>query len=323
MNTLRRFTDFVLSKRWPTMTIVFVTGFIPFLSSFNMVLMSIAPLFSSLGLLMIGLVTLRKGAYEGSLMALAALSSAVILYLLSNVTMNEANLALIALGLVGSIIFAIWGLSVVLRRYSSWGLVFDIVLIVSIIGIFLLHVFVPNIQAWWIENITAFFNQSSELMNQNETNPLTSDQERSVIKYISMFATGLLVTVILLYNVLLHLLFSRWWQAYIFNPGGLRMELHQIRMGYISGILFILVYVLGMWGYPLGIDCLPVLYACFFFAGLSLIHCLIQPLKKRWLWLLLAYIVIILSIRQSVVLVSFMAMLDTWLDIRRRFRRVA
>ena len=164
------------------------------------------------------------------------------------------------------------------------------------------------------------FNSCSK---QNETNALTPAQEQYVIKYISMFATGLLVAVILVYNVLLHLVFARWWQAYIFNPGGLKIELHQIRMSRVSGLLFIVVYALWAWQYPVGVDGIPILYACFFFAGLSLIHWFMQPLKKRWLWLLLTYIVIILSIRQSIGLISFLAMLDAWLDIRKRFPGVA
>jgi uncharacterized protein YybS (DUF2232 family) len=118
----------------------------------------------------------------------------------------------------------------------------------------------------------------------------------------------------------LQLVLARWWQGIIFNPGGLSKELLMIRLSYIAGGAFLLGLVLSYWGSALIVDVMPVFYLVFGLAGFSLLHCVAKNKKASWFWLALFYIVITVN-PMAVILVAMIALLDTWLDFRKRFQK--
>ncbi len=107
----------------------------------------------------------------------------------------------------------------------------------------------------------------------------------------------------------------------MFNPGGLRKELHQIRLSYVTGMLFVIGMALSYFGNLVALDVMPVLFLTFFVAGLSLLHYLIAPHHFAWALLMVGYVAIIWLFPASVVIVSLIAFFDTALNIRQRFKR--
>src|SRR5438445_7459400 len=109
---LRRFTDFVLRSRLHAMGAAFA--------------LSLVPLFgASIGILIAAFVTLRKGAFEGTLVLCAVMAPYLLSYAMSE-SESQSQLLLIATATVIAINILTWLLAVVLRRYSNWNIVIEV-----------------------------------------------------------------------------------------------------------------------------------------------------------------------------------------------------
>ena len=143
--------------------------------------------------------------------------------------------------------------------------------------------------------------------------------------------TGLLICCI--DNALLQLL-TRWWQALMFNPEGLRAELHSIRLSYVAGAIFVIAMVLAYFRNEIALDTMPIFYLVFFAAAWSLLHYWAATMKSPLFWLVLAYFMLALLFvldivnltatwffQCVIVMVSVVALLDIGLDFRKRLKR--
>ena len=83
---LRRFTDFVLQNRLQAMATAFITAFIPVIGSIS--------------ILIAALVTLRKGAYEGALVAVAATLPYIISYFTAIPAADQVQMAVAMLAIL-------------------------------------------------------------------------------------------------------------------------------------------------------------------------------------------------------------------------------
>jgi len=227
-------------------------------------------------------------------------------------------LGVLKIALLGNVL--IWLFAVLLRQYSNWSFVLEAAVLVGVIGVGLAHLLHPDLQGWWEQALGSYFSQTSGMVDALKA---TSDQslqeiQAGVIASIKTYATGFLA-VSILFNVLLQLIVARWWQSALFNPGGLRKELYQIRLGYLTAGLFVLLVLLGYFKSALALDEIPIFYAAFGMAGLSLIHYLIGSyLSLNWFWLALVYLGIIVLFPLSMVAIAIIALFDTGLDFRKR-----
>jgi hypothetical protein len=297
---LRRFTDFILKGRLRSIGTAFVIAFIPVIGSIS--------------LLIAGLVTLRKNAFEGALVTLAASVPLVIQYALTPA--DEKTLFFIgmaALGLVGNAL--LWFFAVLLRRYNNWNLVLEVGLLIGMLGVVAAHILYPDIQGWWIKQLTDYLNT----LKMQAISGIEEIQAQMV--HSAKFITGFLAVSLIL-NILLQLLMARWWLVALFQPGGLHYELQHVRLSYIASGLFVVLVVLSFFKLGLVLDLLPVLFAIFAVAGLSLAHYLINLVRHvTWLWLGLVYLIIIILPEYSIVALAILALFDTWLDFRKRADR--
>lgn len=307
MSILRRCTDFVLQNRLQAMGVAFIISYIPLLGS--------------VAILIAGLVTLRKGAFEGLLVVIAA----TLPYLLKYYTgfgggVIESEIAVI--GLVLSLVsnMLVWVFAIVLRRYNNWNTVLEYAVLLGLVVIGLVHILYPDIQAWWATQLTRYFDKTTAMVSG--LNATSADAQSDVINLIKGYATGFVV-VSLLFNVLLQLVLARWWQAVIFNPGGLRKELYQIRLSRVMGGLFIVGFALSWIGNDIVMDMMPLLYSIFCAAGLSFAHYYFSTKKNVWVWLLILYLLLIWLFPLSIVIIAFIALFDVWVDLRKRFVRPA
>lgn len=297
---LRRFTDFILQSRLHSMGTAFV--------------LSILPFGGTVSILIVGLVTLRKGMYEGSLVLLA--STLPYVFLLMRPT-GETQLVFNMVGLVIISNILTWLFAVVLCKYSNWNFTLELAVMLGIIVVGMTHVFYPNLQDWWGMQVTRYLSNSSAMLEITKSQDISSKTQAQVVDVIKKYATSFLTTMVLL-NALLQLLVARWWQAAMFNPGGLRIELHHIRLGYVTGVIFAVGLLLSCLGNSIVIDMMPILYLTFFAAGLSLIHALASLTKAAWIWLGVVYVVVLLLFPYSVPLLAMLALIDTWVDFRKK-----
>lgn len=311
MSTLRRFTNFVLQGRIFACAIAFILAFIPIIGSVS--------------ILIAGLVTLRKGAFEGALVFLAATVPYVLSYYNATPVTADINLAAIAF-----IIFTIsnslmWFLACLLRRYSSWSFVLDWAMLLAVLAIGMIHFLYPDIKDWWGQQLTEYFSKTTAMMRDIQPNAeaIPAVVQGQIVSAIKVYATGLLFAS-MLFNALVQLLIARWWQAIIFNPGELRKELLSIRLSYIAGLVFFIIFPLAHWGNEIAMDVIPVVYLVFSAAGLSIIHCLLAK-RMRALGIVFLYIGLIGAIlfpggiNVVALLFSLVGFFDIGINFRKRF----
>lgn len=115
----------------------------------------------------------------------------------------------------------------------------------------------------------------------------------------------------------LALMLARWWQAMLYNPGGFREEMWSLRLPAVLTVALVAVMLLvGQLGEVYrfwGVMCLSPLIA----AGLSLVHGVVGRLALGRVWLVVFYIALLLLGPLWAVLI-LAAIVDSWIDIRRR-----
>lgn len=305
MSTLRRTTDFVLQSPLQAMGVALVFSCLPWLGS--------------IGILIAGLVTLRKGAQEGLYVLIAATLPYVAKYYAFP---SGSELAFIGLMLTVVNNTLIWLFAIVLRRYGNWSVVLEYALLLGVVVIGVIHLLYPDVSSWWAHQMNQYLTQTSEMINGAGT-PAT-DTQMQMIDFMKGYATGFIV-ISLLFNVLLQLVLARWWQAVVFNPGGLQKELHSIHLSHVVGFVFLIGIALSwLINNETVTDMAPLLYSIFCAAGLSLAHFYFNRKKKNvWVWLIILYLLLIWLFPLSIVLMAIIGFIDVWVDFRKKWVRPA
>jgi len=162
---------------------------------------SVIPLFSWVSVVIMALVTLRKGAQEG-LMILACFS-------LSTWTMLQFGHVSPIIGytsLLGGLV--VWGQACLLRQRQSWSLVLEVTVVVAVLVIGLVHLFIGDVQAWWQMHLSSLL----QGMNQRLQLPMSQADVAALVAFMARIFTGLQALSVL-FNALINLLFARGCQA--------------------------------------------------------------------------------------------------------------
>ncbi|WP_280546078.1 hypothetical protein [Halomonas sp. 11-S5] len=111
---------------------------------------------------------------------------------------------------------------------------------------------------------------------------------------------------------------ARGWQAGLYNPGGFRAEFHGLRLA--PRELAVLV-VLGVLGAALELPALGMLaWVPLLVAGIALVHGFIGLKGMNGLWLV-AFYVLLITTWPMILIVLFVAFIDTFADFRGRLAR--
>ncbi len=113
---------------------------------------------------------------------------------------------------------------------------------------------------------------------------------------------------------------ARSWQAGLYNPGGFRKEFHAFRLSPVVAVLCAVTMVVGPF---LGLNSMLLGWAGgmpLLVAGLALIHGLVGRKNLNGQWLVLFYIALVLTAPSLMILLVFLAFVDSWLDIRGRIK---
>lgn len=304
---LNRFTNYLLSHRWQAIFFTFIITFIPVLGI--------------VGILIAAFVTLCKGAIEGAILTIAATIPYLGSFYLSK--NPEAALPIVVWAGVGVAILSnilTWIFAVMLRREVSWSVILQIATLFGVLVVSVVHLIYPEVATWWGDQLQSYYNHAQALLKNNGA--AGQDTQIETINITKQYATGLMMAAIL-FNAILQLVVARWWQAIIYTPGSLRKELHAVRLSKLAGLLFIISLVFSYLGNRVVLDIMPILYLLFASAGLSLIHYLFGQLQTNtaWFWLSILYIAILFSLPVSLILISAFALLDIWLNIRKRYKK--
>jgi hypothetical protein len=118
-----------------------------------------------------------------------------------------------------------------------------------------------------------------------------------------------------LMETLLALLLARYWQAGLYNPGGLKAEMHQLRFTAQEAVALIVAVALALFLQPAAMMLFGI---PFIFAGLAFMHGIVAKLKLGGQWLVALYIAMLPFNQIIVPLLVLIVLVDSFVDIRSR-----
>lgn len=256
------------------------------------------PMFFWVGAAVVGLVTLRRGARDGFVVMLWAALPALVLAWFGEIMPLAA--------LAGTALLA-W----LLRLTASWPWTLCGAALLGLVLSAGLHLGGGE----YLAEVEKMFVTLFEGVAREARDPAAAAALRAptAVEIAGMF--GVMHSATLVICVAL----ARWWQALLYNPGGLRAELHALRLGgaQVIGLLgaAALLYRLGpgfqVWAWmPL----VPLVVA-----GMGLVHALAAGRAGAgWLGLMYAALLVLPPVKHLLVV---LAAVDGWLDLRRRLVR--
>jgi hypothetical protein len=252
------------------------------------------PMFFWVGAAVIGLVTLRRGLRDGFVVTL------------------WASLPALGLAWLGEILpLAALGGTLVLAGLLRWSMSWTWVLCGAALLGLMLSALLASVASEYLAEIEKIFAAFFEGMaKQADPSAMAAIRAPTGVEIAGMF--GLMHSATLVVCLVL----ARWWQAQLYNPGGLRAELHALRLApaQVVGLMVVaaLLYQMGpdfrVWAWmPL----VPLLVA-----GIGLVHALcVGRAGSGWLGLFWAALLMLPPVKQIVVV---LAVVDGLLNVRRR-----
>ena len=244
----------------------------------------------------VALVTLRRGSLDGMIILLWALLPALAALWISD--MGPLMPVVTLVGLIVTLVVAL-----MLRGDSGWPKSLMGLIGVSALSGLAMAQTIPDP----VQGVTQALGEMFEQMQAQ------APEGSALVAPTETFVVGLIAYVIAV-SSFLSLLLARWWQAMLYNPGGLQSEFHQLRLTPIAGVTCFLAAFYcwnqgidyqhwgGLFGFPLVV------------AAAALAHGVVKARQMSGQWLILFYVVLVFA--SPVVMV--LALVDTWTDFRSR-----
>lgn len=251
------------------------------------VLLGLVPLVNLLSPVVVGLVMLRKGLNEASVILAFAL------------------LPLAAWAMIGDfvpiiLLFGISGLALLLRESESWEFT-----LLAAVGVGIAIEIYLRLQPALLD---VLIQQLEVYLQNNGLQEMQMEEVRSVL----ISAIG---AVYMFLSIAL-LMLARYLQASLYNPGGFQQEFHLLRIE--QKVAFLLIALMLLASFEIVIPESWVLYFAvpMLFAGIGLVHGLAKQQNLSSMWLIAFYALLMLPV--AIQLVVLAALVDSWYDFRSR-----
>lgn len=274
------------------------------------IIFALLPLFGLLANAAIALVTLRKNWQEGLLLTLiGSIAIAIFTYI------EQQNISFgffIAWIQWAPIVLFAW----ILNQTVSWQMTLQALLGISIFGVLLLRILIPDLTVFWLELFNSTMQAAPSASSEEQANIATIQQR---VQQIAPLITGIIIAMSSVV-VTISLLIARYWQAQLYNPGGFGEELRELRIGKPSAIVVLALVITALlteadWAMEL----LFCGVAVFLFQGIALVHALVKLRDMRQLWLIAMYILLVLLNFHMAVILAAVGIIDSFADFRRQF----
>ena len=246
----------------------------------------------------IGLVTLRKGAAEGFIVSLWVILPLLLSYMFSASSPFMAvvsGVALINMALVANAhrVTADWNFSLGIATLSG-------VVLVCLAGLLF--------QA----EMNDFVNELEEM--------LATASEQSGQTMLVLTRNGFLAFVawVVIFNTVIGLVLSRWWQALLYNPGGFQEEFHMVRLSPKLSLVCLTIFIAGLalggnYQLWLRLASIPLLIG-----GLAIVHYVVQHKGFGRQVLVVMYVGLFLFGPVLMVLLGALGAADSVMNFRTR-----
>ncbi|MDD9890268.1 MAG: hypothetical protein OXU30_08005 [Gammaproteobacteria bacterium] len=250
-------------------------------------LLGLIPVFNLLSPVIVGLVMLRKGIQE-----------AAFVFAWGILPLGAWALAGDYVPLI--MLFGISGLAWLLRETESW----EFTLLAAILIGLAVEVYL-RIQPAVLD---AVFQQFQPYFEQNNIQGIDNEQLRETM-------TSMIGAVYMFLAIVLTML-ARWMQATLFNPGGFRQEIHQLRIEQKVALLLIGFMLLASFGVLIPSSWIVYFILPLVFSGIGLVHAVVAKRNLSVMVLLAFYVLLMLPLVLQ--LVVLLALIDSWYDFRSR-----
>lgn len=242
---------------------------------------------------LVALTTLRHGLTAGTRILAVAFLGGLVSWQLSGLPLSLVVLVLSAL------------LALVLRESLSWS---RTLLVGAVLGV----VLAALAQAMFGMQFSAVIDSIQSAVAVNGSDSVEwrlLEAAKSVAGYLVMSSQFL--------ETILAVLLGRYWQAGLYNPGGLKAEMHQLRFT-VQEVVALTIAVIA--AFVLQPAALMLFGIPLIVVGMATMHGIVAKLKLGGQWLVALYIALILFNQIIVPLLIMLVLVDTFFDIRSRIR---
>jgi hypothetical protein len=118
-------------------------------------------------------------------------------------------------------------------------------------------------------------------------------------------------------SLMVSLLFARWLQSLVYNPGGFGAEFRRLRLPrLVLPVAIAAVWLAGYWNPVLVADLFMVAMMLYFFVGLAVIHGVIAVRGLPWGWVVPVYIVLVYLPQYALSGLALLGAVDTFVNFR-------
>lgn len=207
-------------------------------------------------------------------------------------------------------------------KTASLSTTLQIFVVFGLIATLLAAVFVPDLQAYWLQQLERLFGvieNDSKFDDMLGNSQISSERIKKFLPLIASVMTGGLISLYLLTTTLTFFL-GRWWHGLQENIKAFRDEFITIKLGRVLmslTILFVIVALVAKYSifWQLAFVCLSM----FILQGMAVAHAIIGQLSSSVLWFVILYGLLFLAAPQMGVALSTLGVLDSIIDFRRRF----
>ncbi len=270
------------------------------ISALSLIAMFMTPMAYLLSGTPVGLVSLRRGPVIALQVTLGCLL--VVLMFLTFAGLTPVIAMAFALG----IWLPVWFCAVVLRNTESQGLMVLATGFIGLVYIIVTYVMFGDVQAMWRGVLFSWIENAMTTAKADQIKPVLEQ----LIPYMNAAMASGIVT-----SIALTVMLARWWQSWIFNPGGFRQEFIALRLPRVLLAVILVSAVLVLVGNsglePVIKDVMFVTLFLYVFHGVSVVHGIVLAKKlSRW-WLFLMYFALIFFSLQAVLFIACIGISDS------------
>ena len=279
---MKALAEFILRGRLQALVVALIGSFFPLISSAA-----------------IALVSLCKGAKEGTLLFLWV---SLALVLAQRAGAENSLLTAVSISSLGMMVFT----ASVHRVLASWQWTLLATVLVAVICAQGFGLFMGS-------SVTALVATAQEMLNT----VISAEKTRSSVSLTESMVLGLTSTILAVGSVM-SLMLARWWQAGIKNPGGFQKEFHSFAIDANIAVMLILVLIAGQFfskNTQIWVDlaALPLLIA-----GIALVHYVVKLFNQGKQWLALLYVGIIMVGKPVTLILVVLGLTDSLIDLRSK-----
>ena len=280
---MKALAEFILRGRLQALIVALIGSFFPLISTSA-----------------VALVSLCKGAKEGTLLFLWV---SLALVLLQQFGSENPLLTAVSIVSLGIMVLA----AEVHRVMASWQWTLLAIVVVAVVS-------AQGFAILMGSSVTSLVATAQDLLNAVKSQG--QDTQTSIVLSESMLL-GLVATILAIGSIM-SLMLARWWQAGVQNPGGFQKEFHGFSIDAKIAVILIVILVVGqffsqsaqIW---VDIAALPLIIA-----GIALVHFAVKLFGQGRQWLAFLYVGMIMVGKPVTLLLVVLGLTDSLIDLRSR-----